>query len=327
MSCVEVLRFQQHDAAGTPPVRARGRFYGDYPFRGDRGLRIPRATYRLGRRDEDLALTAHLEDIRSDGGKLRIRGHAYINGLGCATGAGQRTTIGAVRNGRLRTLRMRVSGLRIPTAPTRRADLGGDYAWAGFEAALDPGALSDGTWSLFAATRIGLLRRRRARFLLASPQLIGAVDLDGGDGVLKRVLVTSDGAIRVEVRRAFARLGARRVSGGVLELSGELRRGHEPRLELRRRSDGRAHAYDVAPRPRRLPGSRPARRPGRRAAVARGRRDRRPGRPRDVGRDRRRPPAGAARGARRHRMGARARTRSRSRARARATPRSSRARS
>ena len=48
------------------------------------------------------------------------------------------------------------------------------------------------------------------------------------------------------MRSAYARLEFRRVSDGVLELAGELRRGHEPRLELRRRSDGRVHAYDVA---------------------------------------------------------------------------------
>jgi CDP-glycerol glycerophosphotransferase len=244
---VEVLRFQKHEAAGTPPVRARGRYYGDYPFRGDRGLRIPRSTYRLGRRDEDLALTAHLEDLRHADGKLRIRGHAYINGLGCASGGDQRTTLSALPAGRFRAIRLRLSARRVPTAPIRRADLAGGYAWAGFEAALDPRALRrDGTWDLYATTRVGLLRRRRARFLLASLQLIGAVDLDGGEDVRMRALVTSDGAIRVDVRRAYARLVSRRVTGGVLELAGELRRGHEPRLELRRRSDGRAHAYDVA---------------------------------------------------------------------------------
>jgi hypothetical protein len=67
--------------------------------------------------------------------------------------------------------------------------------------------------------------------------------------VRMRALVTSDGALRVDVTRAYALLATRRVTGGVLELTGELRGGHEPRLELRRRSDGRTHAYDVA-RPR-----------------------------------------------------------------------------
>ena len=32
---LEVLRFQKQDLASTPPVRVRGRWYGDYPFRTD----------------------------------------------------------------------------------------------------------------------------------------------------------------------------------------------------------------------------------------------------------------------------------------------------
>jgi CDP-glycerol glycerophosphotransferase len=254
---VEVLRFQKQEAATTPPVRMRGRYYGDYPFRTDQRLRIPRSTYRLGRRDEDLALTAHLEMLRRGDGKLRIRGHAYVNGLGCASGGDQRTTITALRPGRFRAIRLRLSALRVPTAPVRRGDLAGGYAWAGFEAALDPRALSQpkwgqtlfrfgDSWELYATTRVGLLRRRRARFVLASPELIGAFDLDGGDDRRLRALVTADGALRIDVRTAWAQMRTRRVTDGVLELAGELRGGGAPGLELRRRSDGRVHAYDAA---------------------------------------------------------------------------------
>jgi CDP-glycerol glycerophosphotransferase len=255
---VEVLRFQKHEAAATPPVRVGRRYYGDYPFRADPRLRIPRSAYRLGRRDEDLALTAHLESVRRVDGKLRIRGHAYVNGLGCASGSGQRTTITALRPGRLRAVRLRLAGVRIPTAPVRRGDLAGGYAWAGFEAALDPRTLRKpkrgqtlfrfgDSWHLYATTRVGLLRRRRARFVLASPELIGALDLDGGDDDVRlRALVTSDGALQIDVRTAWARLATRRVTDGVLELTGELRGGAAPGLEVRRRSDGRVHAYDAA---------------------------------------------------------------------------------
>jgi CDP-glycerol glycerophosphotransferase len=255
---VEVLRFQKGEAAATPPVRIRRRYYGDYPFRTDRRLDIPRSTYRLGRRDEDLALTAHLEGVSRTDGKLRIRGHAYVGGLGCASGSDQRTTITALRPGRFRAIRLRVAGLRIPTAPIRRGDLSGDYAWAGFEAALNPRVLGepigglapfkgwqDGTWDLYASTRVGSLRRRRARFLLASPELIGALDLDGGDDVRLRALVTADGALRLDVRTTWARLQTRRSTDGVLELTGEVRGGSAAGLELRRRSDGRVHVYDA----------------------------------------------------------------------------------
>lgn len=241
---VEVVRFQKAGGAAAP-ARVRGRYYGAYPFRDDPALGIPRATYRLGRRDEDLALTAQLERVRPDDGKLRLRGHAYITALGCATGADQQTTITALRTGRFRALRLRVAGLRVPTAPARRADLAGANAWAGFEAALDPARLRGhkgwerGTWDLYATTRVGLLRRRRGRFVLASPELLGAVDLPA-DGASVRALVTADGALRVDVRTSFARLASRRLHDGALELEGELRGADGPRvLVVRRRSDGR----------------------------------------------------------------------------------------
>ena len=244
---VEVVRFQKTGGA-APPVRARGRYYGAYPFRDDCALGVPRTTYRLGRRDDDLALTAHLERVRADGGKLRLRGHAYITGLGCADGADQRTTITALRPGRFRALRLRVAALRIPTAPARRADLAGATAWAGFEAALDPARLrgrrgwEPGTWDLYATTRVGLLRRRRGRFVLASPELLGAVDVPA-EGACVRALVTADGALRVDVRTSFARLASRRLRAGALELEGELRGADGPDvLVARRRSDGRVIA-------------------------------------------------------------------------------------
>jgi hypothetical protein len=60
-----------------------------------------------------------------------------------------------------------------------------------------------------------------------------------------RALVTADGALRLDARTRWARLRARRVTDGVLELTGELRGGAAPSLELRRRSDGRVHAYDA----------------------------------------------------------------------------------
>jgi CDP-glycerol glycerophosphotransferase len=240
---VAVIRFAKQ--GGAVAVRERGRYYGDYPFRGDGALAVPRATYRLGRRDEDLALTAQLERVEHRDGKLRLRGQATIAAL---DGAVQRTTLVALRPGRLRALRLRVAALRVPTAPSRRA------GWAGFDAALDPAALRGrggweaGTWDLYATTRVGMLRRHRARFALASPELLGAVDVPDTDGAYVRAAVTSDGAVRVEVRTTWARLRSRRVRDGVLELAGELHGASAPPLLVaRRRSDGReAAAVSVA---------------------------------------------------------------------------------
>ena len=72
----------------------------------------------------------------ADGATLRLRGRAWIRGLGAATPAQQRTTITALRAGRWRTVRLRLAALRLPTAPTRSRDAG-DAPWSGFEARLD----------------------------------------------------------------------------------------------------------------------------------------------------------------------------------------------
>jgi CDP-glycerol glycerophosphotransferase len=50
---LEVLRFQREDLAHTPPVRVRGRWYADYPFRAAAAeLGIPDSVYRLSRRSQ-----------------------------------------------------------------------------------------------------------------------------------------------------------------------------------------------------------------------------------------------------------------------------------
>jgi CDP-glycerol glycerophosphotransferase len=242
---VEVLRFQRGPRRDGPPVRRRLRYYGRYPHRDD----LPRATYRLGRRDEDLALRAHLDDLRRDGSRLRLRGHAYIAGLGAPAAGAQRTALAAVRPGRLRPVRSPLAGLRLPTAPARRTDLpasGVDIAWSGFEATLDPealrvrGAWVDGTWDIHAVTRHGMLRRRRARFVLDSAALLGAIDLPVAGDAHVRARVTPDGAVRIDVRTRWARLCELTRIGAELELRGEgcVDPGADWTIVLERRSDG-----------------------------------------------------------------------------------------
>ena len=236
---VALLRSEKAGAAAAP-VRRRGRYRAAYPVPAS----VPASAFRLGRRDEDLALTASLDGLRHADGIVRLLGHAYVNALGAAEPEAQELAIVALPPGGLRAARLRLAARRLPTAPTRRGDLGPARAWAGFEARLDPAAFSAGRWDLFAAARAGGLRRRRGRFALASPALIGALDLGPEDGPAIRLLVTAEGALRVHVDEQWARLGSRRLRDGVLELEGAWR-GPAParELRLRRRSDGLARAY------------------------------------------------------------------------------------
>src|SRR5205085_1940906 len=145
---LEVLRFERERRDDTVVVRRHGRFYGDYPFRRDRRrLGIPRSAFRLDRRDQEVTLTAHLDDLSRDGGIVRPRGRARVAGLDAATATAQRTTVVALRPGRGQALRLRTVPTRLATIPIHRPELGRvnrrtrDLSWSGFEAALDASAL------------------------------------------------------------------------------------------------------------------------------------------------------------------------------------------
>ena len=235
---LEALRFQREETLRTPPVRRAAGFQGDFPFRGDRTLRLPRAAFRLGRRDPELALTARLEDMRFEEGAVRLFGHAYVNALGAVGPEVQRVSIAAVRPGRLRSVRMRIASRRFPTRPERRLDLRRDLRWSGFRTTIRPAELAadgEARWDAFAYVHSGPLRRRRARFDIDRPVTVDA-PVEGD--ALVRAVATPSGALSVTVHRSWLRIEARRmVAGPALELSGRVA-GEPGRLELVR--DGAA---------------------------------------------------------------------------------------
>jgi CDP-glycerol glycerophosphotransferase len=234
---LEVLRFQKHDLPGTPPVRIRGRWYGDYPFRDDPELRIPRRVYRLGRGDLDLALTASVDRVEADGGRVRLQGRASIDALGPRPA--RRVRVVAVRPGRWQRLRGRVGAVHLATTATDAQ---------GYEATLDPRALgrSEGAWELIVHVRAGGLSRRRSRFALGAPRELLAADLQAGDAMLTVAAVES-GKIVVRLRREWLAVRRLRLDGGVVELEGDLRLvgGGPPALELRREADSHTVAHPL----------------------------------------------------------------------------------
>ena len=194
---LELIAFQREDALSTPPRRRGGRYYANYPV-----LAVPRAALRLGRRDRELALTAQLEDVRFELGRLVLNGHGYVSALGAPSPEVQSFEIAAVRAGARRALRMRFAPRRLATAPTRRNDLEPRLRWSGFRATLDPKTLLDdgaARWELFAYARSGGLRRRRAVFAVDSPQ---AADIRAGKALV-RAAVTAAGRAHRHGRRAL----------------------------------------------------------------------------------------------------------------------------
>jgi CDP-glycerol glycerophosphotransferase len=247
---VEVLRFEQERTAATAPLRRRGRWYGDYPFRGDRELAVPRSVYRLGKPDAELSLRATVEELGCEDGRLIVRGHAHLAGLAVESPADQRVQLLAVRPGRWQRLRTRATPVRAPARALERPDLAGDPTtgaldrrWSGFEAALAPATLGRrpraATWQLCVYVRTHGLRRRFVRFDLDD---VASAQLPAGPGLMARAVARPSRHIEVQVRdRWVAAHRARIVDGDVLELTGALRLaadGPPAELEVRRAGDG-----------------------------------------------------------------------------------------
>jgi CDP-glycerol glycerophosphotransferase len=254
---LEVIRFHRERLRDTPPLQIGGRWYGDYPFREDKRLRIPRSIYLL---DGELTLRAEIEALEWSGDRLHLRGNAYIRGIGAPTPDTQTVKVVAIRRGRLKRVRLRISGIRMPTKMTRRPDVTASHAqrladltWSGFEATLDPGRLRTagrwvpGIWEVYVLVRCGKLRRRRGRFNFTRMRPLRAAELAVPDGVVAKAVPTGASGIALDVRTRWATVHGHRLDGDKLELTGEAHgsNGAKPRLELVRRGDEKTFKYPL----------------------------------------------------------------------------------
>src|SRR4051812_11117003 len=117
---LEVLRFQRERMRDTPPIEIRGRWYGDYPFREDERLKIPRSVYLL---EGELGLRAEVESLEWDGERLHVRGNAFVRGIGAPEADTQRLKVIALRKGPLKRVRIRLTGIRLLTRIVHRPDV------------------------------------------------------------------------------------------------------------------------------------------------------------------------------------------------------------
>lgn len=237
---LEVLRFQKERLRETPPVRIGRRWYGDYPYRDDPELKIPRSVFRLR---EELVVSPRVDDLHFEGDELKIGGYAFIAGIGAPTPETQKVTVTVVRRGRLRRLRMRTSAIRLRAKVVHRPDVtattsqaSADVQWSGFEATLRPrklktlGRWRPGTWDLYVTARAGGVTRRRSRFLVDSPRPVRAVDRALPDGMFLKASPAPSGEIALHLRDGWASIVGHRPGQDELELSGRM---HGPGTRLR----------------------------------------------------------------------------------------------
>src|SRR4051794_7070904 len=254
---LEVLRFQRERMRDTPPVEIRGRWYGDYPFREDERLKIPRSVYRL---EGELNMRAEIEALEWDGERLQVRGNAFIRGIGAPERDTQRLKVIALRKGPLKRARIRLTGIRLPTKIVHRPDVTAtapqrlaDLSWSGFEASLDPrklrraGRWRQGEWELFVVIRTGKVHRRRARFFFNRLRPIRGVQIPLAGGVKAKAVPTGGGGITIDVRTQWTNVTGHRLDGDGLELTGEAHgpQGEKPRIELIRRGDEKKFRYPL----------------------------------------------------------------------------------
>jgi CDP-glycerol glycerophosphotransferase len=186
----------------TKAVRRGLSYYGDYPFRTDRGLRVPRDVYRLGK---ELNLRARVDDVWWEGDTLHIEGIAHIGLLDVSTSRSGRLWLSLVpRDSRRKALRLRVERVRRPDVTAASKESAYNYDWSGFRTSVSARALrgksgwADEVWRLRATVLRGGVRRRRW-VTATSPGRAwrpALLELPGGGRI---VPTTASGSFAVEV--------------------------------------------------------------------------------------------------------------------------------
>jgi CDP-glycerol glycerophosphotransferase len=248
---LEVLRFEEEELEGTPPVRLGRHWYGDYPYRSDARLAIPAKTFRLG---SELAPVWRLNEVRWEGDSLHVEGFAFVNQIGAPAPGSQSVELVARRRS---SWRRRVS---FPTEQVRRPDVTAAAAqqvapldWTGFRGRLDPekltrrGRWQEGSWELAAVIRADGAVRTSRRPEPASLQSLPGAERWLPDGTRLWAGLGSDGRLTVEVRRHRAVVASAELDDGVLVLQGEVdgATGGRPRLRASRRIGGARLEYPL----------------------------------------------------------------------------------
>ena len=244
---VEVIRFQRSgEIDERPPIRDGRHWYGDYPYRDDARLNIPRHVYRLG---PELAVRTRIDSLRIDDGRLRIDGYAFIDGVGAADKGAQKVSVALLRPGRFRRLRYVTAAVRFRTEQVHRPDANrrarlADASWSGFSATLDPRKLrTAGRWrpgrlGLFIVVRAGGLRHVRNAFSFRGVPPVSAVELPSPDDLLVRARPTVQNDVVLDIAARWAAIDSARLADGALELAGRFRGLPPAGLELELREAG-----------------------------------------------------------------------------------------
>ncbi|WTE38534.1 bifunctional glycosyltransferase family 2 protein/CDP-glycerol:glycerophosphate glycerophosphotransferase [Streptomyces sp. NBC_01618] len=176
---------------------------------------VPRPVLRVT--DRDLPLTARLRDAHWQGGRLHLKGYAYIRNLP-ATARGSEFRAGWLRAGRRHVVPLRLRTVADPEATARSRQSLHDYDRSGFETVIDPARLridADGgperlTWRLeIGIAGHGMLRRSG----LSTDEAAAPPPVHRPDGDHRIVPAFDDGRLVLHAERIDARFETHRAGG------------------------------------------------------------------------------------------------------------------
>jgi CDP-glycerol glycerophosphotransferase len=218
-------------------VRRGLHYYGDYPFRTDRALRVPRGAYRLA---AELNLRARVDDVWWEGETLHIEGIAHIGLLDVPSARSGRLWLSLVpsRDG-ASAIRLPVERVRRPDVTAASRDSAYTYDWAGFRTSVDARELRTSAgwvadvWRLRATVLRAGVRRRRWVTATSPGRARWPAMLDVDDAV--RIVPTSgSGTFAIEIDQPGAVVDAVRADAHALVMTGSSRGGErfEQRVDL-----------------------------------------------------------------------------------------------
>ncbi|MFD0342002.1 CDP-glycerol glycerophosphotransferase family protein [Streptomyces sp. NPDC127117] len=173
---------------------------------------VPRSVLRVGERD--LPLTARLRDAHWRGGRLHLKGYAYIRNLPAGSRAAE-FRAGWLRAGRRHVVPLRLRTVDEPEATARSRQSLHDYDRSGFETVIDPARLRIDpagsperlTWRLeIGIAGHGMLRRSE----VSTDEVAAPPPVHRPDGDHRIVPAFEDGRLVLHAERIDARFETHR---------------------------------------------------------------------------------------------------------------------
>jgi CDP-glycerol glycerophosphotransferase len=232
---LEALRFEVEDLDQSPPVRSLRRWYGDYPYRNDRRLRIPRRVFRL---HDELQLIVGVNDLRWEGETLRIEGYAYVELIGAPHKRSQKVDLLVRRVGaRWRSLRIGTEEVYRPDVTAAADGPVANLDWCGFRATFDArqlqrrGRWQEGSWEVGIVVRAEDVTRSAWQVEAAPLHAVPAAEFSIPGGHV-RAGVGPMGTLTVRVHRPRTIARSLVLDDGVLQLEGDVGSGRGKNLVL-----------------------------------------------------------------------------------------------